>query len=72
MRGVVAAGNPHTAEAAAALLRSGITSKLVEEHIPFLGSLLKNEQDTTAMQSYKDGGGEMPKQWSDLGSKYNQ
>ena len=56
----------------AALLRSGITAAQVEEHIPFLGSLLKNEQDTVAMQSYTEGGGEVPKQWSDLGSKYNQ
>ena len=56
----------------AALLRSGITTKQVEEHIPFLGSLLKNEQDTAAMSSYTEGGGEMPKEWSQLGSKYNQ
>lgn len=56
----------------AALLRSGVTAGQVEEHIPFLGSLLKNEQDTTAMRSYTEGGGEVPRQWSDLGSKYNQ
>jgi MoxR-like ATPase len=56
----------------AALLRSGISTKQVEEHIPFLGSLLKNEQDTMAMTSYAEGGGEMPKEWSQLGSKYNQ
>jgi len=56
----------------AALLRSGVTVRQVEEHIPFLGSLLKNEQDTVAMQDYADGGGEVPKQWSDLGAKYSQ
>jgi MoxR-like ATPase len=56
----------------AALLRSGVTPQQVEEHIPFLGSLLKNEQDTSAMTSYAEGGGEMPKEWSQLGSKYNQ
>jgi MoxR-like ATPase len=56
----------------AALLRSGISLEQVESHIPFLGSLLKNEQDTEALQSYAEAGGEVPKQWSDLGPKYNQ
>jgi len=56
----------------AALRRSGITIRQVEAHIPFLGSLLKNEQDTEAFQSYATGGGNLPKQWSDLGPKYNQ
>ena len=56
----------------AALLRSGISPEQVESHIPFLGSLLKNEQDTEALQNYAEGGGEVPKQWSDLGPKYNQ
>ncbi len=56
----------------AALLRSGISLEQVESHIPFLGSLLKNEQDTEALQSYAESGGEVPKQWSDLGPKYNQ
>jgi MoxR-like ATPase len=55
-----------------ALLRSGISHDQVEAHIPFLGSLLKNEQDTEAFQSYSDGGGSMPSAWSDLGPKYNQ
>jgi MoxR-like ATPase len=56
----------------AALLRSGVSAPQLESHIPFLGSLLKNEQDTDALVSYADGGGELPSQWSDLGPKYNQ
>jgi MoxR-like ATPase len=55
-----------------ALLRSGITQQQVEEQIPFLGSLLKNEQDTDALISYSDEGGRMPSDWSELGPKYNQ
>ncbi len=56
----------------AALLRSGMDAKQIEDHIPFLGSLLKNEQDTDALQTYADQGGALPNQWSDLGPKYNQ
>jgi len=56
----------------AALLRSGVSTQQLESHIPFLGSLLKNEQDTEALQSYTDQDGQLPKQWSDLGPKYNQ
>ncbi len=56
----------------AALLASGITSAQIEAHIPFVGSLLKNEQDTEALGEYASGGGTMPSQWSDLGPKYNQ
>ena len=56
----------------AALLRSGMDAQQIEEHIPFLGSLLKNEQDTEALQTYADQGGSLPNQWSDLGPKYNQ
>jgi MoxR-like ATPase len=56
----------------AALLRSGIASDQVEAHIPFLGSLLKNEQDTEAFQAFTAGDGKLPKEWSDLGPKYNQ
>ena len=44
----------------------------LEAHIPFLGSLLKNEQDTEALQGYAEGGGKLPNEWSDLGPKYNQ
>jgi len=56
----------------AALLRSGISRDQVVSHIPFLGSLLKNEQDTEAFQSYNEGGGKLPEQWSELGPKFNQ
>jgi len=55
-----------------ALLRSGISQEQLEQHIPFLGSLLKNEQDSVAVQNYEDQGGTMPTQWSELGPKYNQ
>ena len=56
----------------AALLRSGCTVQQVESHIPFLGSLLKNEQDTDAVTSHVQAGGKLPDKWSDLGPKYNQ
>jgi MoxR-like ATPase len=56
----------------AALLRSGINTDQLEEHIPFLGALLKNEQDTVGVTSYQERGGRMPAAWSDLGAKYNQ
>ena len=56
----------------AALLRSGVSTQQLESHIPFLGSLLKNEQDTEALQTYTDQSGQLPNQWSDLGPKYNQ
>jgi MoxR-like ATPase len=56
----------------AALLRSGISEEQMAENIPFLGSLLKNEQDTLAMQEFSERGGKMPKDWTELGPKYNQ
>ncbi len=56
----------------AALLRSGVSSQQLASHIPFLGSLLKNEQDTEALLSYTEQSGQLPNQWSDLGPKYNQ
>ena len=56
----------------AALLRSGITTDQVEAHIPFLGALLKNEQDTDALSRYRARGGALPRQWSDLGPRYHQ
>ncbi len=54
------------------LLRSGVKQDQLEGHIPFLGSLLKNEQDTDAVSQYKTGGGSFPDKWSDLGPRYNQ
>jgi MoxR-like ATPase len=56
----------------AALRRSGISNSQVEAHIPFLGSLLKNEQDTESFQEFAKRGGNLPKRWSDLGPKYDQ
>jgi hypothetical protein len=56
----------------AALLRSGISKQQVEQHLPFLGTLLKNEQDTEALSRYAEGGGALPKDWSDLGPQYQQ
>jgi MoxR-like ATPase len=56
----------------AALLRAGITQEQLEGHIPFLGTLLKKEQDAEALQRYDERGGRYPKSWSDLGPRYNQ
>lgn len=53
------------------LLRSGISRDQIEQQIPFLGSLLKNEQDTEALQLYSERGGRYPESWSDLGPRYN-
>ncbi|MCP3983843.1 MAG: MoxR family ATPase [bacterium] len=53
------------------LLRSGISPDQIEQQIPFLGSLLKNEQDTEALQLYGERGGSYPESWSDLGPRYN-
>jgi len=55
-----------------ALLRSGVTQSRLETHIPFLGSLLKNEQDTESLLDYTNKGGEFPRKWGDLGPKFNQ
>jgi MoxR-like ATPase len=66
---------PSTAELIdwiSALLRSGITHSEVESHIPFLGSLLKNEQDTEALLEYKGKKGALPARWEDLGPKFRQ
>ena len=56
----------------AALLRSGIGEEQLQAHIPFIGSLLKNEQDTAALGDHEERGGVMPANWSDLGPRYNQ
>jgi MoxR-like ATPase len=55
-----------------ALLRSGVSQEQLENHIPFLGSLLKNEQDTAAVADFETREGQMPANWSDLGPRYNQ
>ena len=53
------------------LLRAGMSQDQIEQQIPFLGSLLKNEQDTEALQLYHDRGGRYPESWEDLGPRYN-
>jgi MoxR-like ATPase len=55
-----------------ALLRSGISQEKLEAHIPFIGALLKKEQDVDALQQYDVKGGRYPKSWQDLGPRYNQ
>ena len=55
-----------------ALLRSGLSQEKLEANIPFIGALLKNEQDVEALSQYKERGGNYPQKWSDLGPRYNQ
>ncbi len=66
---------PSTAELIdwiSALLRSGVPIEKVEEHIPFVGALLKKEQDVDALGTYDSKGGRYPKKWEELGPRYNQ
>ncbi|HYB99230.1 MAG TPA: MoxR family ATPase [Candidatus Limnocylindrales bacterium] len=56
----------------AALRRAGIGADKIEEHIPFVGSLLKTEQDSEALDRYNKKGGSYPSSWSELGPRYNQ
>jgi len=55
-----------------ALLRAGVTRDSLEAHIPFIGALLKKEQDADALQRFDAKGGSYPTRWSDLGPRYNQ
>jgi MoxR-like ATPase len=55
-----------------ALLRSGISPKQLEEHLPFVGALLKKEQDVDALSRFGGQGGKVPARWADLGPRYNQ
>ena len=55
-----------------ALLRAGMSVDKLEQHIPFLGSLLKKEQDVDAVRRYDAGGGRYPDKWADLGPRYQQ
>jgi len=54
------------------LLRSGISLDQLESHIPFIGALLKKEQDVDALGRYDGQGGRYPTRWADLGPRYNQ
>ncbi len=55
-----------------ALLRSGMSQEKLEAHIPFIGALLKNEQDVDALSRYDEQRGRYPTRWEDLGPRYNQ
>jgi MoxR-like ATPase len=55
-----------------ALTRAGVSVDKIEAHIPFLGSLLKKEQDVDALGQYDSRGGRYPKNWADLGPRYQQ
>jgi MoxR-like ATPase len=55
-----------------ALLRSGMTLDKLEAHIPFIGALLKTEQDVDALGRFDQKGGKYPARWADLGPRYNQ
>ena len=50
-----------------ALVRAGIPPARLEAEIPFMGALLKNEQDTRAIESYFARGGRTPKAWNETG-----
>jgi len=56
----------------AALLRSGVSEDKLAQQIPFLGALLKNEQDTEAYSRFGESGGHLPESWADLGPRFNQ
>jgi MoxR-like ATPase len=55
-----------------ALMRAGLTAAQIEAHIPFLGALLKKEQDVDALARHESRGGHYPGRWADLGPRYNQ
>ncbi len=55
-----------------ALLRAGITQDQLEAHIPFIGALLKKEQDADALQRFDAKSGRYPTTWKELGPRYNQ
>ena len=55
-----------------ALLRSGISMDQIESHIPFVGALLKTEQDVDALNRFDQKAGRYPTKWSELGPRYNQ
>jgi MoxR-like ATPase len=55
-----------------ALLRAGISQDQLEAHIPFIGALLKKEQDAEALQRFDAKSGRYPTSWKELGPRYNQ
>jgi len=50
-----------------ALVRGGVDPGRLESEIPFLGALLKNEQDTRAIESFRARGGKPPSSFEELG-----
>jgi hypothetical protein len=44
----------------------------LESHIPFIGALLKTEQDVDALSRFDQKSGRYPTKWADLGPRYNQ
>jgi len=56
----------------AAIRRAGMSAEQIEAHIPFLGSLLKTEQDSEALKRYDKQSGSYPSSWAELGPRYNQ
>ena len=50
-----------------ALVRAGVSPDHLASEIPFMGALLKNEQDTKAIRSYLDRGGKTPANLDELG-----
>jgi MoxR-like ATPase len=55
-----------------ALLKAGVTTAQLEAHVPFLGALLKKEQDVDALARHDERSGRYPSRWADLGPRYNQ
>ena len=55
-----------------AILRGGISQAQLEAHIPFIGALLKKEQDVDALRAHDQRDGRYPAKWADLGPRYNQ
>src|SRR4026209_867862 len=55
-----------------ALLRSGMSLEKLEAHIPFVGVLLKTEQDVEPLGRYDQKGGKYPTKWADLGPRFSQ
>jgi MoxR-like ATPase len=50
-----------------ALLRAGADPSHLQSELPFMGALLKNEQDTRAIQTFQDRGGKTPSNFEELG-----
>jgi MoxR-like ATPase len=48
------------------LLRAGVNPSQLEAEIPFMGALLKNEQDTRAIGSFLERGGTLPKNFEEM------